>query len=222
MNKQAIIKQVVDAFAQRDQRLSVEVVQELALVRGRLKDAGIDLERIDDLKRDVTKWRQAIPTLQECLSIVQTPNVKDTLIRLLSVPFARGVEVSIIREFRASKDESIRWAAGNALEVLASDKIENDIVNIAMDRGFGWSRQMVVAALGKIRSERALKAAIASLDDEDVVLHALSALARMRDPEAIPFVEPFLRHKKAAIRKEARKTLERLGKAKTAQSRLAH
>jgi HEAT repeat protein len=213
MNKSDVVNAVLESL--KKQRPVVnENAREFEFVVQELRGAGVKVDSIEALKRDLPLWRKAIPTLERCLDQVTSPRVKEAVVRLLSVPFAKGVEPLLLRILRTGEDESLRWAAGNGLEVLASEKIADELVVIALDRSLGRSRQMVVRALGKLKDPRALSTGVACLSDEDVILHALSALAQMKNPQAIPSVQPLLKHSRAEVRKAARKTLERLGKVK--------
>jgi hypothetical protein len=44
---------------------------------------------------------------------------------------------------------ALRWAIGNALDVVADDQVSDDLIDLAADRRYGTARQMIVLALGK-------------------------------------------------------------------------
>lgn len=72
------------------------------------------------------------------------------------------------------------------------------------------SRQIFVAALGKITSGKAEDVLIELLDDEEVTPHALEALGRMKSSKAREKILTLTNHPKAVIKKEAQKALKKL------------
>jgi HEAT repeat protein len=210
--KEQVIKRVLDHFGAT--RPVPPQDDEFALVIEHLRRAGIDVSSLEELKHSLVKWQKAIPILQRSLSKVKSSRVKEVIVRLLGVPFAKGVEADVIAEFRTNPNPNVRWAAGNSLEILASDKIAEEMISLAADESFGASRQMIVHALGKLKGDQAFQTALDSLNDDDVVLHALTALIQMRRAGAIPLIEPLLSHSRAAVRKRARKAIEVLSRTK--------
>lgn len=118
---------------------------------------------------------------------------------------------ALISQFSHSKQlsERTRWAAGNALYDIPAGKENFDaLAAIAADRGFGRSRGMVVAWLGKSRHPDATAVALSLIDDETVEGNALEALAKMRVQGAREQIEPFLSSEKARIRQLAKRILD--------------
>jgi HEAT repeat protein len=206
-----IVRSLLNASGLRG-GLGANVSRDLDLVIRYLVSKEIRVSRIEDLKDDIAKWRRAVPEIPTLIKQVETNYVKEALVRFLAVPFAKGAAEDVVKLFRSIDDHQFRWAAGNTLEVIASDKIAAQLIDIALDRSLESSRQMVVLALGKLRTKDAATAAMSLLDDDSVVLHALGALAKLHAREARPQVEALLHHKRAAVRKEARKTLERISR----------
>jgi HEAT repeat protein len=217
IKKDDIIRDVLNDSSRFQALLGTGVSADFEVCVRYLASKGVNVSRLEDLKSDLEKWKRAVPEIPRLIEEVQTGYVKEALVACLAVPFAKRTAEDVVRLFHSIDDEQFRWAAGNALEVIASNKIAPQIIEIALNRSFGPSRQMVVLALGKLRTREAATAAMSLLDDESVVLHALGALAKLRTQEALPRVEVLLQHKRAAVRKEARKTLKRILKAKPAK-----
>lgn len=139
-----------------------------------------------------------------------------------SVPWAKPLATpALIEAFRvlpASDDPEgtgLRWAIGNALEVLADKSLLDELIEIARDRRYGLARQMVVLGLARPRDERVIPILISLLDDEDVQGHAALALGKLRARDAHVALTSLAEHApKAWVRKEARSALAKIEKAK--------
>jgi len=212
MNKKQIAAFIIKKLARRPAAVPEAVAEELRFVQDELKAAGVSLTSLQDLRQDPALWRKAIPTLAHCLSQVREKRVKEDLIDLLSVRFAKDAAPALIKEFHACADPVLRWSVGSAIEFVASEAVAEDLITLASDMSLGTSRQMVVMALGKLTDKRAFQVAISALSDGDVVLHALRALERMKKTEAIPYVQALLSHPRAPVRRSAKRVLQRLAK----------
>lgn len=73
---------------------------------------------------------------------------------------------------------------------------------------------MVVITLGKLRSIDAIPVFLDLLGDEDINGHIIIALGYYKDTDLIQYIEPFLKHEKTWIRKEAEKAIKKLSKYK--------
>jgi HEAT repeat protein len=131
------------------------------------------------------------------------------------VPWARDAAPLLLAEFERAEDATgagLRWAIGNALEVVANDDIADEMIKLATDRRYGKAREMVVVGLGKLKNPRVADV-LNLLTDEDVVGHAVMALGRLRARRARSRIEPLLNHPKPWIREEAKKALTNIDKA---------
>jgi HEAT repeat protein len=106
-----------------------------------------------------------------------------------------------------------RWAIGNALTVLATDAVFDEIVALARDRRYGRARERVAESLGNMKDDRAVDVLLELLDDEEVSLPAMRGLGRLgpRARRARAKIEPFLQHPEAWVRKDALRALKRIG-----------
>jgi hypothetical protein len=196
---------------------------EFARVRAALDDAGLpsgDFGRFASgkypgvIRPEVFDYRRAVPVLLELLPILQGPRVKEAVVRSLSTGYAKGVAAaSLVREFertRADEQPGLKWALGNALETVAETSTLDDLMRLAADPAHGKGRQMVVLRLGRGPSDqRVVDLLMSLLDDEDVALHAMSALRRRVGIEAArPHIEARLSHDAAAIRQAAQVELK--------------
>jgi hypothetical protein len=167
------------------------------------------------------QYLTAIPILVDWLSHVEerlpvdeAPLVREGLVRALTVPKA-GPEVAdaLLEKFMTVYDPDgcgIRWVIGNALSVVADDSRIDELLAIVKNADYGPARQMIVLGLRKSRDSRVPAVVLGLLKDDDVVLHALKALMKLRPPASRASVEELLHHPKAAVRQQARKTLSNL------------
>lgn len=104
----------------------------------------------------------------------------------------------------------LRWAIGNTVYITITEDDVERILPIVQDKENGMSRQMFVAALGKVTSGKAEDVLIKLLDDEEVAAQALEALGRMKSKKAREKILTLTSHPKAVIKKEAQKALKKL------------
>ncbi len=186
-----------------------------------LAEAGYPVELISDLQQAGVRYPGAIPTLVHWLPRIADRKVKESIVRALSVPWAKPLATPVLIEaFRAlpqtddSEGTGLRWAIGNALEVLADKGVLDDLIAIALDRRYGLARQMVVLGLARPRDARVIPMLISLLGDEDVQGHAALALGKLRAREARePLAELAEHASKPWVRKEARSALAKIDKA---------
>jgi hypothetical protein len=95
-------------------------------------------------------YRAAIPVLLDWLPKITNRIVQETVVRVLSVPWAKpDAARPLIRLFIDLDDDpqpAPRWAIGNALEVVADDQVSDDLIDLAADRRYGTTRRMIVLA----------------------------------------------------------------------------
>lgn len=184
-----------------------------------LVGAGFPVSHIADLLNQRRVYPSAIPILLAWLPTVENLQVKEVIVRCLSVPFAKPMAAHpLIDAFRRAhaQDDSVlglRWAIGNALEVVADDVVLDDMTELAQDRRYGRAREMLVVGLGNMSEQRVIPVLLDLLKDDEVSGHAIMALGTLRALAARPHVEPFLRPPKAWVRKEAKKTIAKIDKA---------
>lgn len=185
----------------------------------------LQVERVEDLYRKPIDYRAAIPVLLKWLPLVSNLDVKETLVRALTVKWAKPVAARpLIEEFRKAPETEelgLKWAIGNALSEVVDASVFDDIVELVRDRRHGRAREMLAVALGNMKEPRAVDVLIELLDDEEVAGHALWALRKLAPPEARSAIERFVDHPETWVRNEARRALAKIDKklAKTGKER---
>ncbi|MBO0803286.1 MAG: hypothetical protein J2P25_09475 [Nocardiopsaceae bacterium] len=186
-----------------------------------LRDAGCEVASIWDLVNAKYQYKNAIPVLIDWLENLDSrvPDVgraklREGLTRALTVRAARPAAIPVLlREFKAppsQTDPGARWAVGNALSVVADDSVFDELAALVRERSYGTAPQMVVLSLGRSKNPAAGSLLVSLLDDDDVLLQALSALGRLKPAGARPAVEKLLDHPRAPVRKAAKQALARL------------
>jgi HEAT repeat protein len=177
---------------------------------------GFNVESISDLYNKHFDYRRAIPLLLNWLPKVENPAVKEEIVRALSVPWAKGTDAPklLVAEFpNQISNPGLQWAIGNALSVVADDEILNDIIGLIQEKQYGKAREMLVIALGNMKTPDVETFLIGLLNDQDLVGYAIMALGKIKSKNARPLIESFTHHPKAWIRKEAIKAIKRIDKS---------
>jgi hypothetical protein len=202
---------------ERERRPRIEKnMADAAPVVADLIAAGFYVHSIGDLYNQRVDYRRAIPILVKWLPRIDNPDVKETIIRALSVKWTPSeVARVMVDEYRKGVpgDTPWRWAIGNALTVLATDAVFDDIVEIVRDRRYGRARERAVESLGNMKDQRAADVLVELVDDPEVSLPAVRALGKLgpRARRAREKIESFAQHAEAWVRKDALKALKRIG-----------
>ena len=171
---------------------------------------------MSDLVNRPIDYQIAIPLLLKWLPQVGNLAVKETLVRALTVKWAKPVAAQpLIEEFRKAPDTSelgLKWAIANALSEVADASVFDDIVGLLRDVRHGRAREMLAVALGNMKEPRAVSVLVELLDDEQVAGHAVTALRKIAPPQARSAIERFIDHPKTWVRNEARRALAKIDK----------
>jgi HEAT repeat protein len=180
-----------------------------------LSQAGFEVESISDLYNKHMVYRRAIPLLVQWLPWVENLAVKESIVRALSVPWAKRTTAPklLVDEFRKQvSNPGLQWAIGNALSIVADDDVLNDVIGLIRDKEHGKAREMLVVSLGNMKTPGVENLLIELLDDEDLAGYSIMALRKLKSQKARPVIERFLTHPKSWVRREAKKALKRIDK----------
>jgi len=178
-----------------------------------LSDHGFVYDSIHSLRHSGAVYREAIPILLKWLPRVDNYDIKEEIVRTLSVPWAKpDAARAMAREFLTAdpSQDSYKWAVGNGLSIVADDGVIDDVIELATDCRHGRARQMLAIALGNMRDPRAFDVLVELLKDSEISGHAVMGLGKLRAASARPYLEPFLKHQEAWIRQEAKKAIGKL------------
>jgi hypothetical protein len=98
------------------------------------------------------------------------------------------------------------------LDKLAVPEIADDLIQIIKDRRYdGFCRGALCRALIKTKDSRVTEVIASALDEDGVTRWALECLGKLRAREHVEAIRKFVRHPNSEIRREAKKTLKKLG-----------
>jgi hypothetical protein len=177
-----------------------------------VEELGYEIITIDDLMKIDKDNHDIIPIIQKHLSKVTDEGDKQLLVRCLGLRGFTDVSNTLINEFNTASSEGYKWVIGNSLSIIQDKSAVEDMVGIASNKEHGYTRQMVVVVLGKLKVKQAIPLLIELLKDEDVSGHSLMALSYFNDPSLIQYIEPLTTHKVTWIRNEAKKAIKKLEK----------
>ena len=203
-----------------------------------LVQMGYPIDALDDLKYTGKSWESAVPVLLRWLPQVSDLHLKETIVRYLSVPWGgNSATAELIEEFKKyapilpkplnlwvgkrlrqmtaeerekAPAQSLAWAIGNALSIVDIKGFEKQIIDLCRNPKYGMARQMIVFGLGRLRDPQAEEATLELLNDQDVKLHAIIALGKMKSKRALVQLEKMLPDKTPGISREARKALTKI------------
>lgn len=182
-----------------------------------LFEAGYPVKKVQELPYLYKNYSKLIPILSIYLEKFDDIGIKEEIVRAMAVKFAKPAAKVLINEFIFNKEvepTDYLWAIGNSISVIEDDAICNEVIELIKDRGYSVARQMMVMSLWKMRDAnnqlKVKSVLIELLDDDDVAAHAIYALGRLKAIDAIPAIEPFLKHKLALWRNEAKKAILRI------------
>jgi HEAT repeat protein len=202
-------------LAERTRRNVQEYGEAAAPLLAELAAAGFVVQSVSELHQKRINYESVVPILVKWLPLIANPRVKESIVRALSVPFAQEAAPLLVEEFRRvdSEPSGLKWAIGNALDVVANDAVLDEMIDLAKDKHHGKAREMLVSGLGNIKNRRVVPILIDLLADEEVFVNAIMGLAKLGAASARSSLEPFLKHPKPYVRKEAKKAIEKIDKA---------
>lgn len=189
-----------------------------------LHAAGFDVDRVAQLRDLGSRYKEAVPIVASWLTRLEDSAEADEAVRTLASSWAKPaygalVDALLLYTERARSDapdavkwKQTAWAAGNSLEVVWNDSRFDELARFVQDPANGVARKMVVSGMKKSKRPEAGEIATDLLDDEQVVLHALSVLGKHPTERARPALERLLDVPVQRVR--ARKVLARLDEKK--------
>lgn len=200
-----------------------------------LAELGYEIDSLDDLRHLGRDWKTALPALLRWLPRIEDLHVKESVVRCLSVPWiGNRATGELIVEFKryapvlkhpsnpwdgnkmlepSEKEKqsypsfSLAWAIGNALAIVDIRGFERQVVELCSNPEYGAARQMVVLSLYRLGNSEAEDTALHLLSDEEVGLHAVMALGKMKSKRALFELEKLLSDRRPGVPKEARKAI---------------
>lgn len=187
-------------------------------VNNSLLEVGFEVDSVYDLVNTTMSYPEAIQPLIEHLKNIQDVNIKEGIIRALTVKEAKGIANNpLFEEYNKTNEianSGIRWVIGNAFTVIIGAEDVDRILKIVSNKDNGMSRQMFVIALSKIKSRKQdiENVLIDLLDDDLVCSHAINTLGKLKSVKAKPLLLTLTEHSRPLVRKEVVKALKKIEK----------
>lgn len=178
-----------------------------------VKNKGYSIESMHELELITKKEKDLVPVIIKHIKLVEPINLKEWLLGCIKKRGLYEASDFLLKEFKDSNDKLYQWSIGDALEIIKDPSICDELITIAVDKSYGRARERIVAALGYYKENiKIRKILVDLLEDKDVTGHALEALKKCGEKEDITFIEPYLLHKNAWIRKEAEQAIKQINK----------
>ena len=138
-------------------------------------------------------------------------NEQDYFIRFLYIKGLDEVVPMLLEDFYSQETTDLtRWFISDCIYQIRSKKFVKKYLDIVSNKAFGINRQMFVLLLGKLKEDCAISTLVDLLEDEEVRLHAISALGEFKREEFRRYFERFQDSKHPGWRKYARAALKKL------------
>ena len=189
-----------------------------------LRGAGFEVYDLQDWTRrrlpDAASVKAVAPILLHWFDKTDSPELKTTIaVALTDRRFRKLAPRPLIEEFRRLRSPELNgdeWPSeevgrqrrlkdrvANALATLARDEHFDDVVDLIRDPGHGRYRAYLFWTLPYMKSDSALDVALEMLDDDEMHLPALRALADLRSEQALPVLEAIARQPRPRGRNDA-------------------
>ena len=179
-----------------------------------LHQLGFQIEVLNQAEALLPKHKKTVlPIVMKYYALAKNPAEKSELLRWLHHKgFEEAVPMLLADYCSDRTPDTTRWFISDTLFEIRSRKYVQDYLRIVSDPTFGRNRQMLVLLLGKLKEESAIPVLIDLLEDEEVRLHAISALGQFKREEFRGYFERFQNASHAGWRKYAREALKKLDK----------
>ena len=142
---------------------------------------------------------------------LEKPNEQNYFLRFLHIKGLDDVVPMLLEDYYSEKTEDLtRWFISDCIYQIRSKRFVKEYLDIVSNRVFGRNRQMIVLLLGKLKEESAIPTLIDLLEDEEVRLHAISALGEFKREEFRRYFERFQNSTHPGWRKYAKAAIKKL------------
>ena len=180
-----------------------------------LRALGFEFETANQAVGLIPKHKKAIvPVAVKYYRLAQElekPNEQNYFLRFLHIKGLDDVVPMLLEDYYSEKTEDLtRWFISDCIYQIRSKRFVKEYLDIVSNRVFGRNRQMIVLLLGKLKEESAIPTLIDLLEDEEVRLHAISALGEFKREEFRRYFERFQNSTHPGWRKYAKAAIKKL------------
>ena len=176
-----------------------------------LLDLGFSFQVLNQAEKLIPKYKHIVlPVVTKYYKLAKIPSEKQYLLKWFHHKGLEEVVPMLLEDYLSTDTNIDRWAIGDRLYQICSKNYIKEYLTIIRDSRFGYSRQMIVLLLGKLKEESAIPILIDLLEDEEVCLHAISALGEFKREEFRCYFEQFQNSTHPGWRKYARSAIKKL------------
>ena len=177
----------------------------------KLLDLGFSFQVLNQAEKLLPKYKSIVlPVVIEYYKKAKISSEKQYLLKWLHHKGLEEVVPMLLEDYFSSNPNIDRWAVGDRLYQIRSRNYIKEYLDIVSNRVFGRNRQMIVLLLGKLKEESAVPTLIDLLEDEEVRLHAISALGEFKREEFRRYFERFQNSTHPGWRKYAKAAIKKL------------
>lgn len=187
----------------------------ISLFEKELRDLGFEFETSNQALGLIPKHKKVILPIAikyyQLSKELEKPNEQNYFIRFLCIKGLDDVIPMLLKDYYFKKTADLtRWFISDCIYQIRSKNHVNEYLDIVSNKAFGLNRQMIVLLLGKLKEENAIPILIDLLEDEDVRLHAISALSEFKREAFRCYFERFQNSTHPGWRKYARLAIKKL------------
>lgn len=187
----------------------------IPLFEKELRDLGFEFETSNQAVGFIPKHKKVIlPIATKYYQLAKElgkPNEQNYFMRFLCIKGLEGVVPMLLEDYCFEETADLtRWFISDYIYQIRSKRFVKEYLDIVSNRMFGRNRQMIVLLLGKLKEESAIPTLIDLLEDEEVRLHAISALGDFKREEFRCYFERFQDSTHLGWRKYAKAAIKKL------------
>ena len=180
-----------------------------------LRNLGFEFETSNQAIGFIPKQKKVIlPIATKYYQLAKArekPNEQNYFMRFLYIKGLDDVIPMLLEDYYSEKTADLtRWFISDCIYQIRSKSFVKEYLDIVSNRVFGRNRQMIVLLLGKLKEESAVPTLIDLLEDEEVRLHAISALGEFKREEFRRYFERFQNSTHPGWRKYAKAAIKKL------------
>ena len=187
----------------------------LPLFEKELRNLGFEFETSNQAIGFIPKHKEVILPIAtkyyQLAKELDKSNEQNYFMRFLCIKGLDDVIPMLLEDYYSEKTADLtRWFISDCVYQIRSKRFVKEYLDIVSGKMFGQNRQMFVLLLGKLKEESAIPTLIDLLEDEEVRLHAISALGEFKREEFRCYFERFENSTHPGWRKYAKSAIKKL------------
>ena len=212
INNNPVLKdKMLEKYLSNEEKAKHNPKSVLPSFKQELLDLGFSFQTINQAEKLMPKHKKDIlPVVIKYYKAASIPSEKRYLLQWFHHKGLETVVPMLLQDFFSDNANVDRWSIGDRLYQIRSPRYADEYLEIISNAKFGKDRQMVILLVGKLKIVQAIPQLIELLEDEDVRLHAISALGEFKNEALRSHFERFKNSKHPGWRKSANAALKKL------------